>query len=279
MDLETLLNRALGFADEGDWNGAADVLREHLAEHEEEPAVHCWLGVAERELGLEGVAYERFKRALSLNPEDPYVLATAGNAIAHFDDPEAEQALRTAALMAPDLPVTRLLYGAYLAREGFVEEGLKELDAARALERDDPQVAYEQGVARYLAGDGDGAADALGDAVALAPDDAWTRVVFGLVLLEEGRVEEAAGELSEGARSAPDDVEAQLLGALASAAAGREDLAWELLERGRLRAAEGDEALLLDVEERIGQGTEAAERLLRDTLVPDVLRERMAQRP
>ena len=92
--------------------------------------MHCWLGTAERELGLEGIAYERFKRALALEPTDPYVLATAGNGIAAFDDPEAEPALRTAALTAPGVALARFLYGAYLAREGFVEEGQKELEAA-----------------------------------------------------------------------------------------------------------------------------------------------------
>ena len=81
MDRDALLGRALSLADEGDWEGSAEVLREHLEDFDEDPAVHCWLGVAERELGAEGVAYERFKRALALEPEDPYVLATAGNGI------------------------------------------------------------------------------------------------------------------------------------------------------------------------------------------------------
>jgi len=61
MDVGELLGRAHSLADEGDWEGSADVLRDHLSDFDEEPAVHCWLGVAERELGLSGVAYERFK--------------------------------------------------------------------------------------------------------------------------------------------------------------------------------------------------------------------------
>ena len=40
----------------------AELLRGSLADHEGEPAVLCWLGVAESELGMEGVAYERFRR-------------------------------------------------------------------------------------------------------------------------------------------------------------------------------------------------------------------------
>ncbi|HSG06971.1 MAG TPA: hypothetical protein VLA36_01345, partial [Longimicrobiales bacterium] len=124
MELKTLLERALSLADEGNWEGMAELLREHIAEFGEEPAVHCWLGVAEREMGMNSIAYERFKRALALNPTDPYVLATAGNGVSAYDDEDAEPALRTAALVAPDVAVTRLLYGAYLAREGMIEQGL-----------------------------------------------------------------------------------------------------------------------------------------------------------
>ena len=130
MERDDLLERAFSMADDEEWESVADLLRDHLEEFDEDPAVHCWLGVAERELGMEGVAYERFKRAIALAPSDPYVLATAGNGIAAFDDPDAEQTLRTAALTAPQIAVTRLLYGAYLSREGFAEESIKELNAA-----------------------------------------------------------------------------------------------------------------------------------------------------
>ena len=56
MDLEQLLERAHSLGEESEWELMADLLREHLSDFKDEPAVHCWLGVAERELGLEGVA-------------------------------------------------------------------------------------------------------------------------------------------------------------------------------------------------------------------------------
>ncbi len=279
MELQALLDRAMVLADEGDWEQMAGLLREHVPEHEAEAEVHCWLGVAERELGLEGVAYERFRRALALNPVDPYVLATAGNGVAAFDDPDAEVALRAAALMAPDVALTRLMYGAWLAREGFAADGLRELTAARALDPDDPQIAYELGVARYLSGDLEGAADAMGEATSLEPDDGWGRIVMGLVLLEADRFEEALGELTEGAELHPEDVEAQLAAALAAAATGAEDLAYGMLERARIRAADQDSELLLDVEERVDLGPEAARALLMEELAPDMLRRRAQVRP
>jgi tetratricopeptide (TPR) repeat protein len=279
MTAEELLERALGLADEGDWNGMAELLREALEDFEEEPAVHCWLGVAERELGMEGVAYERFKRAVALGPEDPYVLATAGSALAFFDDPDAEVALRNAAVTAPDVPLARLMYGAYLTREGFIEQGLAELEAARALDAQDPQIAYELGVARMLGGNAEGAVDAMGEAVRLDPGDAWNRLTLGLVLLEAGRLEEAVSELTEGARARPEDVEAQLVAALAACAHGSEDLAYEMLERARMRAVEGDLALVTQVEDRLDAGPEEARALLLEELAPEALRERLQERP
>jgi tetratricopeptide (TPR) repeat protein len=279
MEREQLLERALSLGEENDWAGAAALLSEHLDEHEEDAAVHCWLGVAERELGMEGVAYERFKRALALEPVDPHVLATAGNALAAFDDPDAERALRTAALTAPGIALTRFLYGAYLAREGFFDEARAELEAAVELDPDDAPIRYELGVLHALAGRYEDAADALADATRLDPDEGWSRVVFGLVLLETDRAEEATGELIEGARLREEDVDAQLAAALAAAATGRDGLAFEMLERARMRALDGDLALVTAVEERIESGEEAARAMLEEDLAPGLLRSRLAERP
>ncbi|SVB27352.1 uncharacterized protein METZ01_LOCUS180206, partial [marine metagenome] len=278
VELEQLLERAHSLGEEGNWELMADLLREHLSDFQDEPAVHCWLGVAEHELGLEGVAYERFKRAITLEPEDPYVLATAGNGIAAFDDEDAERVLRTAALTAPGLPLTRLMYGAYLSREGFHEQAQAELDAARALEPEDPQIAYELGVARALGGDIDGAADAVADSVQLDPEDGWARVVFGLLLLEVGRGDEMVGELISGARIRETDVDAQLGAALAAASTRRDEVAYEMLERARLNASEADLVLVADVEDRL-DSAEASLQMLSEDLGPDLLRTRLQERP
>ena len=279
MNLDQLLERTLSLADEGDWTEVASMLADHLEEFEEEAALHCWLGVAERELGLDGVAYERFKRALALGPDDPYVLATAGNGIAAFDDPEAEQALRTAALTAPTVVLGRLLYGAYLAREGLFEEATRELAAARELEPDDPEVLYECGALEALQGRYDRAADSIGDSVRFDPDNGWIRTVFGLVLLEDGRLEEAVGELIDGARLREDDVDAQIAAALAASATGMDGMAYEMLERARMRAVEADLVLVTAVEDRLEAGPEAAEQMLMEEVAPGLLRDRLHERP
>ena len=277
-DVDRALEEAHRLAEEEDWEGMAHVLRGALEDHPAEPFVLCWLGVAERELGLEGIAYERFKACLAQQPQDANVLATAGNAVAAFDDPDAEAALRTAALLAPDVAFTRWMYGAYLAREGLVAEGLQELQAARELDPEEAGISYELGVALALSRNDDGAVDELFRAAELDPEDGWIRVVLGLALLESDRAEEALVELEAGARARPDDTEAQLLASLAARSVD-EDLAWELLERGRMAAFGVDVELVEAVEERLEEGPEAAREFLVGELAPAAYRERLRQRP
>ena len=276
---EELLERAQSAGDEGDFETMAQTLREGLEELSGDPFVLCWLGVAERELGLEGIAYERFRQALAGDPADPVVLATIGNALAALDDPNAEGALRSAALMGPDVPLTRWMYGAWLSREGLVDDGLRELEAARDLDPDDAVIRYELAVNRLLAGALDEGIDHLLAASDLNPDDGWVRIVLGLALLESERLDQAAAELEFGARLRDDDAEAQFLAALALSATGDDDSAWMLLERGRIMAQGTDELVANAVEEQIEEGHEAARRLLERQLGPSALRERLAARP
>jgi tetratricopeptide (TPR) repeat protein len=284
-EVEALLEKALDLAAEGAWEGVAELLREGLPDHPEDPYLLCWLGLAERELGMEGVAYERFKRSLAADPRDPVLLATAGNALAAFDDPAAEAALRTAALIAPGLPQARWMYGAYLAREGLLEEGLAELDAAVALDPEDPVIHHERGVALALLERMEEAEASFGRATELDDGDGWSLALLGLARLEvarergtmEDEMEDVAPLLDEAARLRPYDLETQVLAALALAAAGQEDRALEMLERARVQAEGVDGELVLEVEDQMESGT--ALRFLVETLAPSSFRERLMQRP
>jgi tetratricopeptide (TPR) repeat protein len=279
VELNPLLQQALERGEEGDWEGMAAELLEALESVPDDPALLCWLGVAETEMGLRGSAYHRFKEALALDPEDPFVLATVGNGLAHFDDPDAEAALRTAAVLAPDLPAVRWMFGAYLSREGLYLEAMTELEAASNLAPEDPVVAYELGVALALQGELAKALDAVARSVDLDQGEGWSLVVMGLLEAELGDLDEAARDLSEGARLRPGDVEAQLLAALTAKGAGWEDLAYEMLERGRQGAQPGDLPLLEAVEERLEEEGEASEVFLSQELLPGALRERLMTRP
>lgn len=278
-DIEPTLRRALNMGEDGDWEAMADHLEEALEEDEDNAYYLCWLGVAEREMGLDTMAYEHFKECLEKQPEDPHVLATAGNAVAAFDDPDAEAALRTAAMTAPELPLARWMYGAYLSREGLLEKALDELHAAAELSPDDPMVVVELGVALALDEQLTEAVDVFDRAVRLDPENSWARVLLGLTLVEQERYEEAARELSEAARRRPEDVEAQLLAALTAAVTGRLDLGYEMLERARQRSEGMDESLIVRAQERIDEGTDGARTFLDDTLAPGAFRERLMTRP
>lgn len=279
MESEELLRQALALGEEEDWEGMARELSEALESFPEDPALLCWLGVAERELGSPGSAYDRFREALALGPEDPFLLATLGNGLAQFDDPDAEAALRSASLLAPELPLARWVFGAYLSREGLYADAIRELQVALELAPDDPVIAYEFGVALALQGQMEKALDAFMRSVDLDPAEGWAQVVMGMVEAELGRFEDAARDLSEGARLRPDDVEAQLLAALVVEVAGWEELAYEMLERGRQGATAGDLPLLEAVEARLEEGEEGAKVLLLQELLPGALRERLMTRP
>jgi tetratricopeptide (TPR) repeat protein len=277
-DLSRALEDAHRLAEAEDWEGMAELLRTQLRHHPDDPSVLCWLGVAEREMGLSGVAYERFRACLAAGAEDPLVMATAGAGLAAFDDPDAEGALRTAALLAPDLAYARLMYGAYLAREGLFEDALRELQAARDLEPDDPEVLYEVGIGLALAGERDRAVEALAQAAELDLDNGPVHTLLGLALLDQERVDEALPALIGGARASTDDLDSQLIAALASAAEGDDGLAWEMLERARLLATASDVEVLEDVEDRLDDADGARAFLLED-LAPLVYRQRLSERP
>jgi protein O-GlcNAc transferase len=277
MQIEETMQLALSLGDEGRWEEMAELLAGALKDEPEDPYVLGWLGVAERELGNDGAAYEYFRRCVAAEPLDPQLLALAGAGLAAFDDPEAEATLRAAALTGPDLAVTRLHYGAYLSREGMFVEALEQLNAAAALEPDDPVVHGELGIAHALKGDYEAAAGAMEEALALADDDSWTRLLLGLVYTELRRPEEAAESLLRAAEERPVDAEAQVLAALAAAAVGWQDAAEDALARAPFAEEGQDSALQEEVEERVASGADAAAAYLRDNLAPSVLHDRLTQ--
>jgi tetratricopeptide (TPR) repeat protein len=185
--------------------------------------------------------------------------------------------LRAAALTGPELAITRLQYGAYLAREGMFGEALEQLEAAVRIEPDDPVVHGELGIAHALKGDMESAAPAMEHALALAEDDSWTRVLHGLVLFELRRTEESAEQLVRAATERPDDAEAQVLAALSAAAAGWDDAAQDALARAEFAEEGADPALLGEAEDRLAAGGASAATFLRDTVGPSILHDRLTQ--
>lgn len=275
---EALVAEASTLGEQDRWYEAHELLAGELEHHAEDPRVLCWLGIAAQRLGEEGEAFDMFRRALAQQPEDPFILAVAGSAVAALDDPAGEGALRLAALTAPDFPLARQAYGAYLAREGLFDEALVELHAARKLTPEDAAVHADLGIALLLARRTSEGLDALEEALSHAPDDSWLRGLFGLALADAGRGEEAAEQLHQAANERAEDVEVQLLAALAMGAQGWEDPAWEAFARAEGAADSSDRELLAEVEDRLSAGADEAEEFLRMDLGPTLLRERLLQR-
>ncbi len=273
-----IVQEASELGGEDRWAEARDLVLGAIEDHGEDAGLLCWLGIAAQRLAEDGEAYEAFRRCLALEPQDPFVLAAAGSGAAAFDDPQAESALRLAALTAPTFAFARAAYGAYLSREGLLVDAVRELEAARDLTPDDPAVRVDLGVALLLGGRNADGIGELEEALSLRHEDSWVRGLLGLALVEAGRDSEGAEALHQASQERPEDVEVQLLAALACAAEGWEDEAWAALARGEEVVEAPDAGLVQEVEEAVGGGPEAAADYLRDELGPVVLRERLLQR-
>lgn len=274
--IESILENALQLGEEGRWSEMARLLHDALEDHPDDAYLLGWQGVAEQELDNDGAAYELFRRCLDQDPLDPHLLALAGAGLAAFDDPDAESALRAAVLTGPDVPMARLNYGAHLAREGLFDDALEHLRAAVELVPDDPTVHGELATALALKGEMEEAAAVMTTALDMAPDDDWARVLLGLIQVELDELEEAAETLAQAAQERDDDGEAQLLAALAATAVGWEDVAHEALARAGIAFEGDDTSTMEEVEDRVLAGPEAARRMLRESLGPSALRERLA---
>jgi len=276
-EADPVLEQALALGDEGRWEEMAALLADALADEPDDPYLLCWAAVAEREVGNESRAYMLFKRCLELQPSDANLLALVGSGLAAADDPEAESALRAAALSAPELAPVRIQYGAYLSRAGLFAEALEQLEAGVALAPDDPVAHGELGAALALKGDLGRATESLETALELAPDDSWTRVLVGLCYCEREEIDAAAEALLHAARERPEDAEAQLLAALAAAAAGWEAAAEEALARAEYAAEGADRALIQEAADALAGGPDAARTLLLDDLAPSAFHDRLTQ--
>lgn len=276
-DLEQAMQTALALGDEGRWDEMVELLMQALEDEPDEPYILCWLGVANRELGQDGVAYEYFRRCWQNDPLDPELLALCGAGLAAFDDPDAQAALRAAALTGPDVPMARLHYGAYLAREGMFNEALEHLHAAVELDPQDAAIRGELAIALALKGDHARAAEVFEQTLELAPDDSWSRVLLGLIYTELHEEESAAETLLQASRERPEDAEAQVLAGLAAAAAGWDDAASEALARAEFADDGIDTELMEEAQDKLDEGGAAARTFLQDTVAPTALHDRLHQ--
>jgi Tfp pilus assembly protein PilF len=282
VDLNDSLEQGLADAarlrDDGDPEGAFDVLLRLEEGFPEDASVLCLLGVLAGEIDAGGMAYDYFRRSLAAQPTDPTVLAMLGAGLAEYDDPQAESVLRLASLTAPGLAVARLRYGTYLSREGVLDLARNELQAALELEPQNPEIHRELAVAHLLGGDDPRAAMLLEDAVGLDPDDPELGLLHGLVLLRSGDEEGAAEALHAAGVALTEDGDVQLLAALACAMQGWDDEAWNALARAEAATAVPDPDTVREVEDLLEAEAEAVREFLVSQLAPGILHERLFAR-
>jgi Flp pilus assembly protein TadD len=278
FDPEAVAAEAQQLGAEGRWEEARNMLTEALEAREGDALLLAWAGIASQRLGEDGQAYELFRQALATGPEDPFVLAAAGTGVAAFDDPDAEAALRAAAIMAPDFAFARASYGAYLAREGMFADAVRELEAAFRLAPDDADIALDLAVAHLRSGESGRGVAALEEALALRPDDSWARGLLGLALATTGQGEEAAEILHQVSMERPEDVEIQVAAGLAAAAQGWDAEAQRALAAAEAAAEVVDADLIEEAQDAVDEDADAAEELLVQGVAPSLLRERLAQR-
>ena len=276
LPLEEQLLAASELSDEGRWQEALALLLELEPDHSDNATLLCMVGVVADQLGSTGMAVDFFRRTLEQEPTDPQLLTTAGAGLAAARHPDAEAALRLAALSAPDYLPARMHYGAFLARAGLFDEAFAELGAAQELDPEDGEVRRRLGIAYMLAGRGAEAVAELEIAAAEAADDPEATFLFGLLLIQEGDASRAAEELYPLGEVLAEDAESQVLLALLFAAEGWENEAWLALSRAEAATVRGDPEVVREVEEAIEAGEEASRTLLLQEVVPSALRDRIA---
>jgi tetratricopeptide (TPR) repeat protein len=276
--LDERLADAARLAAEGEQERALEVLLELEKDHTEDAVLLAMVGTLAAELGAAGIAADFFRRCLDQHPTDPHVLVAAGAGLAASHDPAAEPALRLAALTAPDLPAARLHFGSYLARIGLLDQAIEELAVARGLDRDDPRIGRELGVAYIQKGQIPAAIAEFEAALESDPGEAGDdelRVLLGLVLIDAGETDRAAEDLYPLAEFLSSDAELQLLLALLFARVGWEEEAWLALSRAEGATTPADPAMVQEVEDALEAGEEAVRSLLHDEFAPALLRARL----
>lgn len=277
-ELQAALEEAARLSELGDDAEALDLLLQLESEYSSDATLLCMIGALAEQVGAEGMAVDFFQRCLALGPADVEVLITAGAGLAAMGDPEAEPALRLAALTAPQNPAARMHYGALLVRNGLIAQGIEELVTAKGIDPEDGEIRRELGIAFLLDNRLEEGTDELEAAVAADPEESRSRLLWGLALLQNEEVSRAAEELHPLGSALEQDGEVQLLLALVYALAGWEEESWIALSRAESAEPPVDGATFREVEEALEWGSDAVHDLLVGELAPMTLRERILAR-
>lgn len=198
------LERARALLELGRAAQAAELITQHLAEHEGDSSALALLSQARLELDEPQGALAAANAAIANRPDDEWPHRVASLALAATGQPEeALRAATTAVRLAPLSWVTHARLAVALADVGRYDDGWVEAELAITQAPDEPQAHRAAGRVATLASWWDEAEAAFRRALALAPDNAALMNDLGVLDLSRGRLTGAVGQFVGAARLAP----------------------------------------------------------------------------
>ncbi len=232
--------RARALVDDGDAEGAAQVLARYLEATPGDALAQFQLGHLVFELGDAQRAVQAFERAIALAPDNAAVHNDLGRALEEVGrEPEAAEAYRRAAGKHPPFPPAQHNLALILGRRGEWHEAARHL--REALEQTPGFRAARQqlGVALRELGQDDAARACFDELLAGDPKDIEARRAIADMHMDQCRFADAAQQLEQCLALAPDDARATLTLGACLQELGRVDEALahyrRLLKRDRSR--------------------------------------------
>jgi len=194
---------------------------EQAARRIRDPAVETQLAVALRQSGRDEEALARLTRAVKRRPPFPPAYLELGNLLAALGrSDEAIEVLQQAVAIAPRMGEASVQLGFVHAARGQSDQAREWLLRGLAEQPRDPDALFVLAQLTQAKCDFSGAAELYRRVLALAPDDAASRLGLGVCLLELGQTAAAFEHISAAANSSA-RMFGEALTALAAAGHGR----------------------------------------------------------
>ena len=196
--------RAHQLYNEGQYDGALDVLREGLALYPNAVELHIGVGYAYHAREEYAWARRSFEEALVLDPDHEDALAGFGETLLKFGQQAAalKSFRRTLELGYEDDIELMLQIGRALFREGLIEDSREYFETAARQSPDSAEAVSCIGYAQHRQGEDEAAVATLRRALKIDEDHTEARIYLGNIFYDRGDYEAALYHLD---RSTPDD--------------------------------------------------------------------------
>ncbi|MFO1407112.1 MAG: tetratricopeptide repeat protein [Steroidobacteraceae bacterium] len=151
----------------------AQPIESWVREHPNDVAARLALAQVQQAAGAVPAAIAEYEKALELRPGTLLALNNLAWLYGEQGDPRAEAMARRAVAAAPGVGSIADTLGWILVRNGNLDEGLKYVQQAHDLDRENPEIAYHLGVALLKAGRKVEARTALDQAISAGGNASW----------------------------------------------------------------------------------------------------------